>query len=88
MFFDWCSVSLNFLWLSGSLNCSKCFKLFVLSTLLPLGFLMGGFDDVTIWQDEFVLVPLFTLDVLKLQEADDIFTFKIFIKSFASFSRN
>ena len=68
-----------------SLSCSKCFKSFVLSTVLPLRFLSGGFDDVRVWKDEFVLVGQFILDVLKLQEADVIFTCKIFIKSFASF---
>ena len=69
-----------------SLGCSKCSKSFVLSTVLPLGFLRGGFDDVRVWQDKFVLVGLSILDVLKIPEV--VFTFKIFIKSFASFSKN
>ena len=66
-----------------SLSCSKCSKSFVLSTLLPFRFIRGGFEDVRVWQDKFVLVELSLLHVLKLQEAEVIFVFKIFIKSFA-----
>ena len=66
----------------------KCSKSFVLSTILQLGLLRGGFDDVRVWQEGSVLVGPSILDALKLQEADIIFAFKIFIKSFASFSRN
>ena len=47
-----------------------------------------GYGDVRVWQDESVLAGTSILDVLKLQEADVLFAFKIFIKSFASFSRN
>ena len=66
-----------------SLSCSKCSKSIVLSTLLPFGFIRGGFENVRVWQDEFVLVGLSLLDILKLQEAEVIFVFKTFIKSFA-----
>ena len=34
----------------------KCSKSFVLSTILPLGLLRGGCNDVRVWKDESVLV--------------------------------
>ena len=71
-----------------SFSCFKCSKLFVLSTILPLGLPIGKLDDDRVWQDQSVLVGPSILDILKLQEADIIFAFKIFIKSFASISRN
>ena len=39
-----------------SFTCFKCSKLFVLSTILSLGLLRGGFDNARVWQDESVLV--------------------------------
>ena len=52
-----------------SFSCFKCSKSFVLSTILPLGFLRGGCDVVRVSQDESVLVGPSILDVLKLQRS-------------------
>ena len=39
-----------------SFSSFKCSKLFVLSTILPLGLLRAGFDNARVWQDESVLI--------------------------------